>query len=61
MLESVETEGINADKAGSLIGVSRTTSRRYLEYLVANGEIVADHVYGALGRPERVYRKKSIL
>lgn len=60
MLENIGTEGISADKAGSLVGVSRTTSRRYLEYLVSNGVIVADLFYGALGRPERVYRKKSL-
>lgn len=59
MLEKVGTEGISADKAGSLVGVSRTTSRRYLEYLVSNGVIVADLFYGTLGRPERVYRRKS--
>lgn len=59
MMDGVGGEGINAEKAGILIGVSRTTSRRYLEYLVAHGVIVADLFYGTLGRPERVYRKKS--
>lgn len=59
MMESVGAEGISAERAGSLVGVSRTTSRRYLEYLVSNGVIVADLFYGALGRPERVYRKKA--
>ncbi len=59
IMESVGTEGISAEKAGTLIGVSRTTSRRYLEYLVSNGVIVADLLYQAVGRPERVYRKKS--
>lgn len=57
MMEAVGVEGISAEKAGSLVGVSRTTSRRYLEYLVSNGVIVADLFYGALGRPERVYLK----
>jgi len=50
-------QGISAEKAGVLIGVSRTTSRRYLEYLVSVGLIHADLSYGAQGRPERVYRK----
>lgn len=58
MLEKIGSEGISADKAGNLVGVSRTTSRRYLEYLVSSGVIVADLYYGTLGRPERVYRKK---
>lgn len=56
MIESVGTAGINAEKAGKLVGVSRTTSRRYLEFLVANGVITADLYYGTQGRPERIYR-----
>lgn len=59
MLENIGQEGISAEKAGMHIGVSRTTSRRYLEYLVANGVLVADLFYGTLGRPERVYRLKN--
>jgi len=57
MLTSDDSEGISAEKAGTLIGVSRTTSRRYLEYLVAKGTAIADLCYGTQGRPERVYRK----
>lgn len=57
MLTSDDNKGISAEKAGALIGVSRTTSRRYLEYLVAKGTAVADLCYGTQGRPERVYRK----
>ena len=53
IIESISKEGINAEQAGEKIGVSRTTSRRYLEYLVANGVIKADLFYGTLGRPER--------
>ena len=53
IIESISSEGINAEQAGEKIGVSRTTSRRYLEYLVANGVIKADLFYGTLGRPER--------
>ncbi len=59
ILKTIDPAGISAEKAGALIGVSRTTSRRYLEYLVANGVITADLSYGAQGRPERVYLKKS--
>ena len=55
IIESISEEGINAEQAGEKIGVSRTTSRRYLEYLVANGVIRADLFYGTLGRPERRY------
>lgn len=59
IFNSLGPAGITAEKAGVLIGVSRTTSRRYLEYLVANGLISADLSYGAQGRPERVYTKIS--
>ncbi|GAA3975220.1 response regulator [Allohahella marinimesophila] len=44
-----------AESAGSEIGASRTTARRYLEYLVSAGELVAEVNYGAVGRPERHY------
>lgn len=55
IIETIGEEGINADQAGEKIGVSRTTSRRYLEFLVSNGVIKADLFYGTLGRPERKY------
>jgi len=48
--------GISADKLGKIIGVSRSTARRYLEYLVSEGSLKADVQYGTVGRPERVYR-----
>lgn len=36
-------------------GVSRSTARRYLEFLVAQGEVKAELDYGEVGRPERRY------
>ncbi|WP_413700940.1 response regulator [Psychromonas sp. KJ10-10] len=48
---------ITADKAGELIGASRTTARRYLEHLISSGELLADLSYGTVGRPERTYIK----
>jgi two-component system CitB family response regulator len=50
---------ITADKAGELIGASRTTTRRYLEHLITSGELQADLSYGTVGRPERTYMKTS--
>jgi len=47
--------GITADEFGQSIGISRTTARRYLEYLVSTGEVHADLSYGKVGRPERTY------
>ncbi|WP_080875425.1 response regulator [Oceanobacillus timonensis] len=54
MIDQTE-DGVAAEKMGENIGVSRTTARRYLEYLTSLGEIKADLAYGAVGRPERRY------
>lgn len=51
-------EGITAEEVGRQIGTSRTTARRYLEYLVSVGQVTADIAYGSVERPERVYKKK---
>lgn len=39
-------------------GVSRSTARRYLEYLVSSDEVIAELDYGEVGRPERRYKIK---
>ncbi|MFM2663442.1 response regulator [Vibrio mediterranei] len=52
-----EDKSFTADEAGEMIGASRTTARRYLEFLISNGELEADVNYGTVGRPERCYRK----
>lgn len=46
----------SAEAIGQRIGASRTTARRYLEYLVSCGEVTAEVTYGTVGRPERRYR-----
>lgn len=48
---------LSADETGELIGASRSTARRYLEYLVGIAELTADVQYGSVGRPERTYIK----
>lgn len=48
-------DGFSAEEVGQQIGASRTTARRYLEYLTANGQVSAELIYGAVGRPERKY------
>ncbi|MDQ0063326.1 response regulator [Paenibacillus harenae] len=50
-------EVLTAEELGRMAGFSRTTARRYLEYFVAKGELVADISYGTVGRPERVYKR----
>ena len=44
-----------AELVGQSIGISRTTARRYLEYMVSTNELVVDVTYGGVGRPERHY------
>jgi two-component system, CitB family, response regulator CitT len=56
VLEITET-GLSADQVSVQIGASRTTARRYLEYLISVKECKAEVVYGAVGRPERRYCK----
>ncbi len=47
---------LSAEQVGEKMGSSRTTARRYLEYLVGTQELSADVAYGSVGRPERQYR-----
>ncbi|TWI53991.1 response regulator [Halalkalibacter nanhaiisediminis] len=47
--------GMTAVELGAEIGVSRSTARRYLEYLVSIHKVEANLKYGDVGRPERRY------
>jgi two-component system, CitB family, response regulator CitT len=47
--------GINAEDLSEHLGASRTTARRYLEYLISIGKAKAELEYGIVGRPERKY------
>ncbi|WP_028402025.1 response regulator [Ectobacillus panaciterrae] len=47
--------GITIEEMGEQMGASRTTARRYLEYLVAINECTVEYEYGIIGRPERKY------
>jgi two-component system CitB family response regulator len=65
-LEKVEHEvgkladnGVNAEDMGVQLGISRTTARRYLEFLVSKGTVKPSLVYGSVGRPERLYFQAS--
>ncbi|MBK1613004.1 response regulator [Rubrivivax gelatinosus] len=45
-----------ADTIARAVGISKTTARRYLEYLVETRFVAAQISYGKVGRPERSYR-----
>ena len=51
-----DADGLSAAETAELIGASRITARRYLEYLADTG--LADRAprYGGTGRPELEYR-----
>lgn len=48
--------GMTALQLAEASGVSRSTARRYLEYLVGEQQLHAELDYGEVGRPERHYR-----
>jgi len=50
-----QANGITAEKLGVASGLSRSTARRYLEYLVSERRATAELTYGTIGRPERRY------
>ncbi|WP_019413241.1 response regulator [Paenisporosarcina sp. TG20] len=56
---SHQTSGITAEKLGIESGVSRSTARRYLEFLVSESQARAELIYGTIGRPERRYFPKN--
>lgn len=50
---------MSATEMGNAVGVSRTTARKYLEYLISEGILTIHLDYGTKGRPERKYRLDS--
>ncbi|MGY3859356.1 response regulator [Aeromonas veronii] len=57
VLTALTAEGASAEEVGAKVGVSRTTARRYLEFLVGQQLASPDLEYGTVGRPERRYRR----
>lgn len=55
LLQSTHREGITAVELSKQTGTSRSTARRYLEYLVSIKKIETKLKYGSVGRPERKY------
>lgn len=55
LFEEKKVEEITAVELSIQIGASRSTARRYLEYLVLTNKIETKLIYGSVGRPERKY------
>ncbi|MFJ5771840.1 response regulator [Psychrobacillus sp. NPDC093180] len=52
-------ESLSADEFSRVVGISYSTMRRYLEYLVSLEEMEVEVLYGSVGRPERKYKLLS--
>jgi len=59
ILEEFTEKGITAVELSKQIGTSRSTARRYLEYLVSVKEVYTALKYGTVGRPEREYFRRE--
>jgi response regulator of citrate/malate metabolism len=55
-LEQAPEDGMSASECAEQTGLSRSSTRRYLEHLVSVGTAEMKPRYGAAGRPERLYR-----
>ena len=55
VFENSAVQNLNAEEVGKEVGISRSTARRYLEFLATEGFLKADLIYGVVGRPERRY------
>ena len=60
VLSSVQIPGLTSEEVAFQIGASRTTVRRYLEYLVSQMILNVDISYGGVGRPERRYFRNKL-
>lgn len=56
IFHSSQGVALSATEVGNEVGVSRTTARKYLEYLISLGTLTISLDYGTKGRPERKYR-----
>ena len=49
-------ETFSAQEVGEHLGISRSTARRYLEFLTMSERVVVEYAYRRVGRPEKRYR-----
>lgn len=47
-----------AEDIAKKLGLSRTTARRYLEFCTKERFLLAEIIYGKVGRPQRIYRRQ---
>lgn len=49
---------VSASELSERSGISRSSARRYLEYLASTGRVNVSLDYGNVGRPERLYKRR---
>lgn len=59
VFDGPQVNDLNAEEVGNQVGISRSTARRYLEFLATEGFLKADLIYGVVGRPERRYLRNE--
>ena len=52
-----DKQGYSVDEVVSETGLSKTTTRRYLEHCVETGFLDVEMLYGKIGHPRRMYRR----
>ena len=57
-ITDMEDNSFTSDQIAKIIGVSRITARRYLDYLEKEEKLVVEMEYGKVGRPKNKYRIK---
>jgi response regulator of citrate/malate metabolism len=55
-----DREHRGAEQIAHLAGVSRSTARAYLDYLIEQGVAEESLQYGTIGRPQRLFRMKKV-
>ena len=56
---TTEQRDLSADETAKVLGISRVTARRYLEYLASRSLVEVSLRYGPTGRPQHRYRVRA--
>ena len=56
-----QIQAVTAEQVGRGLGLSRSTTRRYLEYCCEQGLVERRLLYRGVGRPEHVFRLSGAL
>lgn len=57
LFDGQEDSCLSVDEVVTETGLSKTTTRRYLEHCVESGFLTVEMLYGKIGHPRRLYRR----